>query len=151
MLRLYFALGGTGTFWEWQNQRNLEHFWSSVWMCFMNTYFNGLRPIFINWISVVQHIFSSGTSVLLNLQMCCCWIKFTVPFPSSAQCIACVYLHFPWPVCPTSHRNPIPQWAHLTLSISLAFLTRPTLSVSLSELCFLTSLRSTILFTKATE
>lgn len=90
-----------------------------VWKCFMNTYFNGVRPIFINWISVVQHIFSSGTSALLNLQMCCCWIKFTIPFSSSAQCTACVYLHFSWPVCPAPQRNPVPQWAHLIPSISL--------------------------------
>lgn len=114
MIRLSFALGGTDIFWDCQNQRNFEHFWNSVWTCFMSTYFNGVRPIFLNWISVVQHIFSSGTSALLNLQMCCCWIKFPVPFPSSAQCPACVYLHFSWPVCSASHRNPAPQWAHLT-------------------------------------
>lgn len=125
VLRLSFALGGVDTFWEWQNQRNLKHFQSSAWMCFMNTYFNGVRPIFINWISVVQHIFSSGTSALLNLQMCCCWLNSQYLFPPQHSALPVFYLCFSWPVCPTSHRNPLTQWAHLTPSIFLTFLTRP--------------------------
>ena len=76
-------------------------------MYFINTYFNGVRPIFRNWIAVIQPIFCSDTSSLFNLQMWCWWIGFTVPFISSTQCTCwCVYLHSSLSMCPNLTQKP---------------------------------------------
>ena len=105
----------------------------------MNTYFNGVRPIFRNWIAVIQHIFCRDTSSVFSLLMCW-WIRFTVPFISSTQRRRRHgYLHSSLPLCPHLPQKPLPPWERLTPFISFDLPDETNFLVSLSELCFIMS------------